>query len=1499
MCPNEDRSRELAQPSWPSGQGIRASRLVADPDEAAKAPPRLPSQHPECRETYCGADRAAWLCSQKHREHEAERHEYEERGGCCQDRATIEAARKCSNERGNQNPHRKDEPQHRDRTAHVSNIAPVGRLAERTGRRGAGRGVATGWARTALVALACLVVGFVGGTAGVAVAAPAAPADVAFSSIADESGYHLYRARQSEAWSWRPLATILPGGSVSEPLTGYHCVTADGRFIVAVVAPARAANSPVARDRGAAAYIVSTTTGKVRPLVAGVALKYHSPGCGTGDSVALARSLGSDQARTEVLVADASRGQVVEHQVVKGQLTSAVPIRGRVVAVRGQEVVRLTVAGPRVVRRFAGRPFRIQAARAGAFDVLATAGARGSEVWHIGPGGESSRVATGELSSLELFGGAGGRNVLVGAHESQRASGLRVASAPKRALARGASRQGAMVIADPMRPPPAKSPGGHLHHRTQGASASERGLVAPALYRARDGSRVRRATPTEAQDAPPSTLLARPWRGPQGTGQSAAPKGRQRANANTTTPKCAVPRNDLRRQAPQPSAEQVDWAIQQGVRNYLKGSVLTRPANYLNMNLVSYQPSNDFPRNPLAGYPSTPLPAQVARAVFAQESNWKQATFRALPGESGSPLIADYYGANGDLLQIDYDQADCGYGIGQVTDPMTVASPLYSANGKTKVGVDYAENVAASLQFLVDKWNQLYNAGVTLNGGDPQYLENWYFAIWAYNTGFYAQGASGVPWGLGWTNNPQNGDYPPNRSAFLRTNYGDAAHPGDWPYQERVMGWMETPLLTYQGSPSYPGIDPLDPFLDLPSRSAFCTSTNDCSPTYHDPSRPPGDISLDFCTRGDRKCWWHTPVSYITCNATNCHMSGFSVSSTATEPARPEVHAPQCSSTLSANTIIVDDQPSNLNVEGCGASNWTSAGTFAVVNGQNGSGVPLGVIDWHQLGTGFGGHIWFTKARASTDTAHVNTGTWTPPTLNGLYNVKAHVPAAGASTSFAHYRIYRGDGTYSDRTINQHLHENRWVSLGNFQLQAGAKVVLDNATPEAPGTTNVAFDAMAFSPVSGTVVSHTVDAFGVFDQAQNLDTDTGVGLPNTSPLNSMQNIYNWAEDLSGDITGLSVCSGALSSTCVGAHTGSAVSTWRARVLAAGTSTTGTDTQALWLGFANPRPPSSLGSTYLDDPDVFKVRTRTRVEFLKSGSQIDPESVTVNFESLAGDTHLPDFVLAVMNGIHDDYGVAVPDMSYTAPDLHQYTHATGTANPGASGIAPGRAYKPYSVKPVLTDGGTCVRIRSIGGGVIGFKPMILQDYLRAAVSNWRDQVEAKVTANVAPAAVGALASEIHRVFFRAPQYSQGDANSIFYSAPAIWLQQDVKACADGSVAPGDVNLADSSYMPDLYLYVDGSPKSLTGAAQTGPAQTGDFRKFAHAPTDITPSVLYGNADNPWDQCTFDSSLGPYRNRRNGSPWIIQIVGSQADTDQTPSGVRLCDEPYYPPEYHYDP
>ncbi len=1317
--------------------------------------------------------------------------------------------------------------------------------------------------------------------------------DLIVAALGDESGYHLYLARERSRWLWRPLASLAPGGEAEGEWTGYHCVTGSSRYVVAVVAPTLKVNSPVVRDRGASAFVVDIESGDVRPFVSGVALKYFSPSCGLDDRVTLVRHLGVDQEATEVLVLDVNTGRTSTHFVVPGQLASPVVVGDSVYGARGSAIERVQGNEMEMIADVPGQPYMLRATAAGL--AFLTADDTGTaKVWTL-EGEDLTKVGHGRLGRVKLFPGSD-RAVIVGASSLDPTEGLTAVEAKKAAL--GSSVLGGAVLvprgkAHRSRPLFLQDglTGSRIAGRMPEVTAPLTTLIPialpslpPATFRSTDMEQL-----DNVQTGAAEAIMA-VGGGPYTTLNGAD----EEADGGGVPAKCAVPRNHDRRQVPQPDAAQVDWAIQMATRNLLVGQH-ARPANFLNMGLAGYSPSNDFRRHPLAGVDSSvPVPPSVIQGTFAQESAWRHATFRALPGVSGNPLIGDFYGAAGDINTIDYPNADCGYGVGQVTTPMTKAATAYSTNGKTKVAVDYAENTAASIQFLVDKWNQLHGAGVILNNGDPRYLENWYFAIWAYNTGYHANSGTG-PWGLGWTNNPMNSDYPPDRTPFLRSTYADAEHPADWPYQERVFGWMETPLFDYRGdrayaSPNYQGGNP--GAMHIPDRTTFCTSSNECDVNYIDPTGQ----GRDYCTRADRKCWWHEPVTFVPDCLSACAQSAFTVATGAGEPQGDDNYPPACNSSLPAEAIIVDEltDPS-LQVEGCGSRDWTPQGTFEMELGKDAaSGDMLGIIDWHQLGAGFGGHTWFTKNRSSSsDTSHINTGTWTPSGLQaGLYNVSVHVPSSGASTASARYRVFPGDGTDASRTVDQHLHRNQWVSLGNFTLQPGAKVELSNLTSEVtPGSANVAFDAVAFVPISasGNVVTKRIDAVALFDAYQRLDTDDAWWTA-LHPFRTMESIHQWGTELTSAVTGFPRClntaGGQLSASCVGDRTHAAYSAWHTAVASAGngngvqwSNEALPQTQADWLSFSNPRIGAVLSAGELSDPGDYKLHQRLRLEYVAEGGQIVEGSVSLTGQQRVGDTHLPSFIRDIMRAYRDDYGVALPDLSYTAEDLRLWTHSSSSADPMVDGVMPGQAY--MDKKSFAPAGDSCVRVRGVGGGTIGYRPMLAQGYVRAEVDAWRERVEAVVDQGRAPEAVLTPAADIDDIFFDNFVFYEPDRASLFYTAPPIWTEVDALACADGSLQGSLGNLVDGSWMPDVYVFIngvaasqDGSPMSCGAASRGCSVIRGDFVRFTHLAT---------AADDPWNQCDFVTA-----GRRNGNPWEIMPWDA---ADIRPTKVKYCADAHF--------
>ncbi len=90
-------------------------------------------------------------------------------------------------------------------------------------------------------------------------------------------------------------------------------------------------------------------------------------------------------------------------------------------------------------------------------------------------------------------------------------------------------------------------------------------------------------------------------------------------------------------------------------------------------------------------------------------------------------------------------------------------------------------------------------------------------------------------------------------------------------------------------------------------------------------------------------------------------------------------------------------------------------------------------------------------------------GKWSSPVNSGNYEVYAFIPAQNATTTAAHYRIFHY-GEWMDRTINQNIYHNEWVSLGRFYFggQPDESVLLYGDTAESLGSSRLAFDALKF-----------------------------------------------------------------------------------------------------------------------------------------------------------------------------------------------------------------------------------------------------------------------------------------------------------------------------------------------------------------------------------------------------------------------------------------------------
>jgi hypothetical protein len=426
---------------------------------------------------------------------------------------------------------------------------------------------------------------------------------------------------------------------------------------------------------------------------------------------------------------------------------------------------------------------------------------------------------------------------------------------------------------------------------------------------------------------------------------------------------------------------------------------------------------------------------------------------------------------------------------------MKATDTVYSHAAQVAIATDYQANIAAALNILIDKWNEIYTdpAGRSwVNDGSARYVENWYLALWTYNSGFHLSSDAvnnNGHWGVGWLNNPANTRYPYNRQRFL-ANDNDPSRPWQWSYEEKVMGWIEKPQ--WKGD-EIAYITPLfghnaNGQLSLPdNKRSFCsTDINSCDPNVAQDANP--------CPANSDACWWHGHSNFADdCGHDNCATELLRHHSSDAEPSVDRIYPRSCDDidigrdryiTSGLAPVVYDLNDTSQYNLGCATHPSNGKFTLRVGFPANGPDSPYGQIDLHQLGAGYQGHIWFTHVYPPSQlTEHFNykhqvIGTWSPDLKGpgGRYDIVAHLPSHGGEYGSAEYIIQpdpNGLGQ-QDCVINQstkgafHPGEDKWVYLGNATLQPGAFVMLSNVgDATADGTIDIAYDAMAFIPIQG------------------------------------------------------------------------------------------------------------------------------------------------------------------------------------------------------------------------------------------------------------------------------------------------------------------------------------------------------------------------------------------------------------------------------------------------
>ncbi|GAA1672959.1 hypothetical protein GCM10009733_082630 [Nonomuraea maheshkhaliensis] len=933
--------------------------------------------------------------------------------------------------------------------------------------------------------------------------------DLAWTTTGDPTGFHLLVAESRTGYTWRTAATLSEPGFETDRWIGQACLTGSGRHAVVVYAPRTFTNRDQLFARGGFAAVVEVATGAVSKLDVNVSLAYHNPGCGTGDEAVLTQGGAVDLGKTRLHLVDPERGRIAWTATVRGQATSAVPFAGGIVTALGSRLVDVDRRG-RVRHRAdtAGVAFDVRAGGDGGLVFLERRGEVASAVQLHG--GTRRRLAQGEVAELALKPGTGGRIHLTGRPAQVAALPEHVTRVEAPTTA-DVSTLGRLVVTHEPQVP------GGARRGVAGAVAAEPGTAQPVSLRGRvvqTGKEVEfvvdpagRPSRHAAQGRVASGGLK--LRNPAGAARATAADEENDPVDHGYT--CAVPRNDPRTQVYQPHWRQVEWAVDLAVHDALRTA---RPADWKGSGLPSWSPQGMYASIPLLGREGGKVPAAILNAVIAQESNMWQASPHALEGVAGNPLVGNFYGRiSEDEWGIHWNKADCGYGVAQVTTGMRRGDTSRNPTRQRAIALDYATNIAAGLNILQEKWNQTYSRGVRINNADPSKIENWFAAVWAYNTGFqpdhrYGNTTGCLPgpnctdeagrWGLGWTNNPAMPDYPPNRKAFLDSTYDDARHPQHWPYPEKIIGWAGHPIVKDGGNDhgyryawwSSEGTRRFaKPPLDL-----FCRPSNDCDPGRIGTSNSP-------CTLNNFRCWFHEPATWKPACEADCGHD-----STRYHPGDPEPpdadtegaytgdsrprYRPNCrafhdadgaANSLPGGTLVIDDVPSSVPSirPGC-TRDWTNSGTFQLTFGFDGADY-RSKIDFHQIGGGFGGHFWFAHTRNdANDPRGVMpvTGTWTlDRPINGWARVFAHMPDHGAHTQQAQYDIHLGDGRVKKRTLLQRTYKHQWVSLGVVEFAGTPKISLSTRTRDGDGSEDVAWDAVAVQPLPGKP-RHLIVALG-------------------------------------------------------------------------------------------------------------------------------------------------------------------------------------------------------------------------------------------------------------------------------------------------------------------------------------------------------------------------------------------------------------------------------------
>lgn len=115
---------------------------------------------------------------------------------------------------------------------------------------------------------------------------------------------------------------------------------------------------------------------------------------------------------------------------------------------------------------------------------------------------------------------------------------------------------------------------------------------------------------------------------------------------------------------------------------------------------------------------------------------------------------------------------------------------------------------------------------------------------------------------------------------------------------------------------------------------------------------------------------------------------------------------------------------------------------------------------WRQASEGYENHLFWTKNNDKRYPAY-NWGRWYPALDDAEYEVFVYIPHRYTTTTNARYWISHVDG-FTQKTVDQSLYSNQWVSLGTYRFQGTEQdyVSLADVTSEERLSRLIAWDAM-------------------------------------------------------------------------------------------------------------------------------------------------------------------------------------------------------------------------------------------------------------------------------------------------------------------------------------------------------------------------------------------------------------------------------------------------------